>query len=116
MIQKYTFGAPFETDAVVALIPAASGTPAFGNFSADHGFSFAYDLSPDHKVYGLGEANRGIDKRGYVYVSCCSDDPIRRTSTLYMVPTTSSLYPADPTRRVGHLPIVLGFFSIILEP
>ncbi|NBI62095.1 alpha-glucosidase [Clostridiales bacterium] len=76
MIQKYTFGAPFETDAVVALIPAASGTPAFGNFSADHGFSFAYDLSPDHKVYGLGEANRGIDKRGYVYVSCCSDDPI----------------------------------------
>ena len=26
-------------------------------------------------VYGLGESNRGINKRGYCYVSDCSDDP-----------------------------------------
>lgn len=76
MIQKYTFGTPFETDAVVALLPAASDEPAFGRISTDDGFSFSYDLGADDKVYGLGEANRGIDKRGYLYVSYCSDDPI----------------------------------------
>ncbi len=26
-------------------------------------------------VYGLGEANRGINKRGYCYISDCADDP-----------------------------------------
>ena len=27
-------------------------------------------------IYGLGEANRGMNKRGYRYVSNCTDDPI----------------------------------------
>ncbi len=76
MIQKYTFGTPFETEAVVALLPAASDDLAFGRISTDDGFFFSYALGPDDKVYGLGEANRGIDKRGYLYVSYCADDPI----------------------------------------
>lgn len=76
MIQKYTFGTPFETDAVTASIPAETGIPAFGTISTDNGFSLTYDLVPDDMVYGLGEANRGINKRGYLYISYCSDDPI----------------------------------------
>ena len=32
-------------------------------------------MDKDDIVYGLGEANRGINKRGYCYVSNCSDDP-----------------------------------------
>ena len=29
MIQKYTYGTPFETDAIVTSIPASEGTPAY---------------------------------------------------------------------------------------
>lgn len=32
-------------------------------------------MDEDEIVYGLGEANRGMNKRGYRYVSDCSDDP-----------------------------------------
>ena len=33
MIQKYTYGTPFETDAIVTSIPASEGTPAYGTIS-----------------------------------------------------------------------------------
>ena len=75
MIQKYTYGTPFETDAIVTSIPASEGTPAYGTISTENGFSFAYDMDDNDVVYGLGESNRGINKRGYVYESNCSDQP-----------------------------------------
>ena len=40
MIQKYTYGTPFETDAIVTSIPASEGTPAYGTISTQNGFSF----------------------------------------------------------------------------
>ena len=73
MIQKYTYGTPFETDAIVTSIPASEGTPAYGTISTENGFSFTYDMDDNDVVYGLGESNRGINKRGYVYESNCSD-------------------------------------------
>ena len=33
-------------------------------------------MDEDDIVYGLGEANRGINKRGYCYISNCTDDPV----------------------------------------
>ena len=60
MIQKYTYGTPFETDAIVTSIPASEGTPAYGTISTENGFSFAYDMDDNDVVYGLGESNRGI--------------------------------------------------------
>ena len=75
MIQKYTYGTPFETDAIVTSIPASEGTPAYGTISTENGFSFTYDMDDNDVVYGLGESNRGINKRGYVYESNCSDQP-----------------------------------------
>lgn len=76
MIQKYIFGTPFETEAVVASVPVDSSIPAVGSICTDEGFSFSCSLAPETIVYGLGEANRGINKRGYLYTSFCSDDPI----------------------------------------
>ena len=75
MIQKYTYGTPFETDAIVTSIPASKGTPAYGTISTENGFSFTYDMDDNDVVYGLGESSRGINKRGYVYESNCSDQP-----------------------------------------
>lgn len=75
MIRKYTFGTPFPTEAVIEKIPSESGIPPVGNFSIQQGFSFSYKMDEKDIVYGLGEANRGINKRGYRYISNCSDVP-----------------------------------------
>ena len=74
MIQKFIYGAPLQTEAVTLDIPAESGVPAYGTISTHKGFSFSYVMADDDIVYGLGEANRGINKRGYCYISDCTDD------------------------------------------
>lgn len=75
MIKKYVLGTPFETEAVTESFPAASGIPEYGTITTDQEFCFSYTMSPDDIVYGLGEANRGINKRGFLYYSSCSDNP-----------------------------------------
>lgn len=77
MVSKYKLGCPFETEAVVEDIVLLEGLPEFDNgvFDVKDSFSLEYILNEDDIVYGLGEANRGINKRGYVYVSNCTDDP-----------------------------------------
>lgn len=75
MIRKYAYGIPFETEAVVADIKTTDGIPAYGMIRLEDGFQFTCVLHAEDVVYGLGEANRGINKRGYFYVSDCTDDP-----------------------------------------
>ena len=75
MIQKYLYGVPFDTESVVAPIPASQGEPPVGTVkTSESGFCFACHLAEGDRVYGLGEANRGINKRGFVYVSDNVDD------------------------------------------
>ena len=75
MIQKYLYGVPFDTESVVAPIPASQGDPPVGMVkTSESGFCFACPLAEGDRVYGLGEANRGINKRGFVYVSDNVDD------------------------------------------
>ena len=75
MIQKYVYGSPFHTEAVINDVPETNGSPSFGNICTEDGFSFTYIMEEEDIVYGLGEANRGINKRNYCYISDCSDDP-----------------------------------------
>ncbi len=75
MTEKYMFGRPFETDAVVVDVPEAQGALPYGSVSVTDGFCFTYRMGEDDIVYGLGEANRGINKRGFCYVSDCTDEP-----------------------------------------
>lgn len=75
MIKKYVWGNPFETEAVEKEIQEEKGNPLYGEISIEEGFSFRYRMQDDDIVYGLGEANRGINKRGFCYVSYCTDDP-----------------------------------------
>lgn len=73
MIQKYVYGSPIQTDAVVEDIRTATGTPDYGTVSMECGFHFDYRMGPDDIVYGLGESVRGINKRGFRFVSDCTD-------------------------------------------
>lgn len=75
MIQKYVYGAPFSTDAVTADVPEGTGSFPCGTVTTDEGFCFTYVMDDEDIVYGLGEANRGINKRNWCYVSDCADDP-----------------------------------------
>lgn len=75
MIKKYTYGTPFETEAIVEKFDTTPGSPEFGSIDLSDGFRLKYLMEDTDIVYGLGEANRGINKRGYRYVSNNTDEP-----------------------------------------
>ena len=82
MVKKYSFGNPIETDAVVKDIAETEWKD--GIFRKE-GNSFHYTLRPGEIIYGLGENVRGMNKRGWRYVSECADNPnhCEHTSSLY---------------------------------
>lgn len=72
MVKRYSFGQPIETDAV-KLKPH---TEEWNNAVLDKKENiFYYKLHENEQVYGLGETVRGINKRGWCYISDCADDP-----------------------------------------
>lgn len=77
MVKKYVYGNPFETEAVVTDISPETDAPAYGTVSVndDGSFSYTYKLAAKDRVYGLGENVRGINKRGFEYISNCTDQP-----------------------------------------
>ena len=75
MITKYRFGDPLQTDAVVNELPAETGVFPVGNVETKDGFRFTFEMGAEDIVYGLGENVRGINKRGFRYISFCTDDP-----------------------------------------
>lgn len=88
MIKKFTLGNPIDTEATVIQLDAMP----IESFPLEHKiengkFSFEFDMEENDIVYGLGEAPRGINKRGWVYESFCADDP-------FHTETKSSLYGA----------------------
>lgn len=75
MIKKYVYGNPFETEAVVMNIEKTEGVMEYGKVCCEKKFSFEYEMSQKDMIFGLGQSNRGINKRGYIYISNCTDDP-----------------------------------------
>lgn len=88
MIKKFTFGKPICTEAVVGKFETSDKKDfPFKSREEDGKFILEFDMTDSDIVYGLGEAPRGINKRGWVYESFCSDDP-------FHTETKSSLYAA----------------------
>ena len=75
MIRKFTYGTPFPTDAVIKDIPVCTDSLPYFQLTLEKNSTFTYSMAPEDIVYGLGENIRGINKRGYQYISCCNDDP-----------------------------------------
>lgn len=74
MIKRYIIGTPFDTESVVKILPVEQGKPEGFSFNEKEK-SFKKFITPKTVIYGLGETTRGINKRGHVYRSFCSDDP-----------------------------------------
>lgn len=71
MIKKYCFGQFVKTEAVVKDIVESKEE---NNLFKVKDNTIIFDLEKDDKVYGLGESVRGLNKRGWKYISWCSDE------------------------------------------
>lgn len=77
MFRKFLYGTPFPTEAIVEEIPLCQETLPYltENINEKGQRTFCLPLAEEDIVYGLGEAPRGINKRGHIYESFNSDDP-----------------------------------------
>lgn len=73
MIRRFLFGHPLETEAVPQK-PAVCQEELPGLIK--DGDTLSVLLKEEDIVYGLGEQVRGINKRGWIYESNCSDDAL----------------------------------------
>lgn len=99
MIKEYILGKPFETYAItdktgviteiatettlkqigLKKAKANQALEPYGGITWDDSeyvMTYTVDMGKDDIVYGLGENIRGINKRGWIYESKCSDDAI----------------------------------------
>ena len=71
MIKRFSFGHLFPTQSVVLSLPAESGPVPF---LTPDGSGWRFTLSEQAAVYGLGEMPRGINKRGWHYITNNTDE------------------------------------------
>ena len=103
MIKRYTMGTPFPTDAVIREIESESiDCLPFSHRIENDTFVFSFEMEEDEIIYGLGETVRGINKRGWIYRSLCSDDP-------FHTETKQSLYAAHNFLIRGKTGIFIDF-------
>ena len=75
MVRKYRIGEPIPTDSVVAEIEITSGEIPFFTRD-DEKKSLSLELGDSDRIWGLGETTRGMNKRGWIYISNNTDDPV----------------------------------------
>ena len=66
MIQRFSFGHPIPTESVVQTLPLCEDPVPF--LTALPG-GWQYKMQENCVVYGLGEMPRGLNKRGWHYVT-----------------------------------------------
>ncbi len=101
MIKKYKFGTPFETDAVIKTISLETGALPYFETNTTEGLKFTLPLAKEDAVYGLGESVRGINKRGYIYRSFCSDDPNQTEGTHSLYGAHNFIVVSTATKTFG---------------
>jgi alpha-glucosidase len=75
-VLKYRIGHPFETEAVIRDgEEIEKNTMDYFKISQATKLRLTYKMNTDDIVLGLGENQRGINKRGGIYESYCTDDP-----------------------------------------
>ncbi len=72
MTKRYVFGSPIETDAILCKPDAEIWQDGRLSFQDN---ALSCEMEDEEIVYGLGQAVRGINKRGWIYESNCTDDP-----------------------------------------
>lgn len=77
MISKYIFGEPIETGAVVMDLPQSEADFSVMRLEEqENAIQLSCYMAENDIVYGLGEQVRGMNKRGFAYISNATDDPM----------------------------------------
>lgn len=74
MIRRYVYGKVIETEAILQKPEKEAGELPYFTVNEQE-MSLSYQMADSDRVYGLGENVRGINKRGWIYESKCSDEP-----------------------------------------
>lgn len=98
MIRRYRFGTMIPTDSVVQSIEISGENPPFWQGGPTR---LTYRMQPEDVVYGLGENLRGINKRGWHYVSSCADQPIQTEEVLSLYGAHNFLLIDGRAQRFG---------------
>lgn len=103
-------GKPFETDGIenFAGIKEVFNVQALFEgtaiqYTQDDKITLKYKMAKEDIIYGLGENMRGINKRGGIYESFCTDDPSQ-------TPDRRSLYGAHNFFIIDSEPLPVGIF------
>ena len=99
-IVKYVFGTPYDTGAVVSDSEKGTGLPEGFRYDTE-AQTFFYDLNETDMIFGLGETVRGINKRGWIYVSNNSDDPVHDENKTSLYASQNFLIVDDGKRCFG---------------
>lgn len=105
MIYQFTFGKPLKTGAVV--LGELEETESvwleryFQREENGNGLCFSCHMEQADIVYGLGENVRGINKRGWIYESKCSDDPCHREDTRSLYGAHNFVIMSGKDRQFG---------------
>ncbi len=102
MIKRYIFGTPIiDTEGVIQKPEPEQGEVIyFSCEECEDGIRFQYTMEKNQPVYGLGENVRGINKRGYRYVSFCGNSSMHVESLERMYCAHNFLI-VDGKRRFG---------------
>lgn len=114
-IYRYRIGKPFQTEAVVQKLPIEKGDIPYlervqkldvvkentdGQECMLQRDYWKYSLMQEDRIYGLGENVRGINKRGWIYESNCTDDPIH-TETKHSLYGAHNFFVVDGENMFG---------------
>ena len=102
MIQRYVYGDPLCTGAVVRDLPSEKGDPDVLKVTrSGDSVVFSMPLQDWDRIYGLGEAVRGINKRGHLYRSWNSDEVMHTEDKASLYGSHNLLIITDGTRTLG---------------
>ncbi|MBF0518036.1 MAG: DUF5110 domain-containing protein, partial [Nitrospirae bacterium] len=97
--QLYRIGQPYKTGAVVLPVDEINFTPSAAIegmtlTTLDSGIALTISLSPQDRVYGLGQTVGPLNKRGKKYRLYTTDDPVH-------TPDKENLYGSHPFVMIG---------------
>lgn len=102
MIRRYDYGRPLPTGAVILTLEAeASALPYFTVTREGAALTFGLTLAEDDMIFGLGEAIRGVNKRGHRYRAWNSDDPSHTENKASLYAAHNLLLFSGPEKRFG---------------
>ena len=100
MIHCYRIGNPIKTDSVIADIRKDEGIPEGWEINVPEK-KLEYSMSDSACVYGLGETVRGMNKRGWLYTSDNTDDPVHVESRHSLYASHNFILYDSPETRFG---------------